>query len=441
MDETTSTYRGSAGAIFLRYAAPQALGLLVNSGYAIVDGVFIGARLGPSALAAAGVAVPALEFLIALSMAATAGAGVVVSSRLAEGNREGAVRAFNTSVALQGAIGLAIMILSALFMNPLVRFLGAPPEIRGATATYLRYILSLSPFLLYSYMLGGLARNDGRPGFAAAALTIGSISNVLLDYLFLYPLNMGIAGAALATALGPAISVAILLPHFLTKKGALYFRRERPSLSDAKRFLKLGVPSFVLEFSIGTVTLVMNYGIVRYGYGEDGLAVYLIIGYLALIVLTLFYGMAEGLQPAFSYLSAADQTRKLRSLLRCGLGVFLGIGGVCYLFILLFSIHFYRLFTPGSEIHAVFAAEKSAPYFSCFICAGINILAISYYQATAATGRSLLLASLRGLVLPALLVAFFPYAFGAEKLWLCHSFAEVATLAICVAIALSKRFD
>lgn len=441
MDETTSLYRGSPGKIFLQYAAPQALALLANTGYAIVDGVFIGARLGPSALAATGVAVPAFELLIALSMAATAGAGVVVSTRLAEGDRERAVRAFNTSMALQGAIGLAIVVLSNIFMDSLVRILGAPSEIHDATATYLRYLLSFSPFLLYGYMLGGLARNDGRPGLAAAALTIGSVANILLDYVFMYPLNMGIAGAALASGIGPVVSVLILLPHFLTeRKGVLLFKRVRLSFSDAGRILKLGVPSFVLEFSIGTVTFVMNYGIVRYGYGSNGLAVYLIVGYLALVVLTLFYGMAEGLQPAFSYLCAAGERKKLRALLNVGIGVFLGTGLVSYLLILFFSIHFYRMFTPGSEVTAIFAAEKSAPYFSGFICAGLNILAISYYQATSATGRSLFLATLRGFVLPAVLVAFLPYVFGAERLWLCHSLAEVSTLAIFVIIVLARRF-
>ena len=327
MNETTSLYRGSPGKIFLQYAAPQALALLANTGYAIVDGVFIGARLGPSALAATGVAVPAFELLIALSMAATAGAGVVASTRLAEGDRERAVRAFNTSMALQGAIGLAIVVLSNIFMDSLVRFLGAPSEIHDATATYLRYLLSFSPFLLYGYMLGGLARNDGRPGLAAAALTIGSVANILLDYVFMYPLNMGIAGAALASGIGPVVSVLILLPHFLTeRKGVLLFKRVRLSFSDAGRILKLGVPSFVLEFSIGTVTFVMNYGIVRYGYGSNGLAVYLIVGYLALVVLTLFYGMAEGLQPAFSYLCAAGERKKLRSNVHAGLR---GYGDFC----------------------------------------------------------------------------------------------------------------
>ena len=87
-----------------------------------------------------------------------------------------------------------------------------------------------------------------------------------------------------------------------------------------------------------------------------------------------------------------------------------------------------------------YASRSAGRYFSGFICAGLNILAISYYQATSATGRSLFLATLRGFVLPAVLVAFLPYVFGAERLWLCHSLAEVATLAIFVIIVLARRF-
>lgn len=431
-------YQESAGKIFVKYAFPQMIGLLFNSVYVIVDGVFIGIRLGSTALAAAGLAVPVVELLIALSMAVTSGSGVVVSNRMAVKDHANAVRAFNTCMVLQGIISAAIAVLGNLLIHPLADLLGATEDIHEMTVTYLRYILSLSPFLLFSYLLGGLARNDGRPRLAMLALTIGSLSNILLDYIFMYPLNMGIGGAALATAIGPAVSVSILLPHFIRKQGSLYFERIKPSLSDVRLFLRLGFPSFVMEYSIGMVTFLMNYGIIRYGYGEDGLAAYLIIGYLMLIILTLFLGMAEGLQPAFSYLHAAKDSRKLRSLRNGGIGVFLGIGLAAYVLTVLFSVRFYRIFTPDAEAIAFFAADQSVLYFSGFICAGINILMISYDQATAATGQALLLSSLRGCFLPAALIMLLPVLFGTEALWFCHSLAEVLTVFVCIIIGLRK---
>ena len=109
-------YDGSAGSIFIKYAIPQMIGLLFNSVYVIVDGVFIGVRLGDAALAAAGVAVPMVELLIALSMAVSSGAGVVVSYRMATKDREGTLRAFHTCLALQGAISVVIAVAGNLLL-------------------------------------------------------------------------------------------------------------------------------------------------------------------------------------------------------------------------------------------------------------------------------------------------------------------------------------
>lgn len=431
-------YKESAKRIFTKYAIPQMIGLLFNSVYIIVDGVFIGGRLGSTALAAAGVAVPIVEFLIATSMAVTSGAGVIISGCIAADDRDHAVRAFNTVIMLQGFISVLIAVLGNAFIHLLADTLGATPEIHDITVTYLRYILSLSPFLLFSYLLGGLARNDGKPKLAMVALTAGSLSNILLDYIFMYPLDMGIGGAAFATAIGPIISVLILLPHFIMKRGILHFKRVRLSPADAGRFLRLGFPSFVMEFSIGMVTFFMNYGIARYGYGEDGLAAYLIIGYLMLIILTLFLGMAEGLQPAFSYLDAVGEKKKLYELLRFGAFVFLAVGIVSYVSVMFFSIHFYRIFTPGADSIALFAANRSKMYFFGFMFAGINILMISFFQATAATGKSLLVSSLRGFILPAIFVFSVPFIFGTETLWGCHSAAETATLIVCIILFKKK---
>ena len=270
-------YKESAGKIFLKYAIPQMIGLLFNSIYVIVDGVFIGMRLGSSALAAAGVAVPVVELLIALSIGMTSGVGVVISEKLATQNFSAARNAFMNALLLQGLFAAGIAVFGNMFLYPLAFALGATSDILKLTVSYLRYIVTLSPFLLFSYLLGGLARNDGRPKLAMIALSVGSISNILLDYVFMYPLNMGISGAALATAVGPVISVAILLPHFLLKKGYLYFRKGNLDADTLIRFIRLGFPSFVMEFSIGMVTFLMNYGIVRCGFGEEGLAAYLIL--------------------------------------------------------------------------------------------------------------------------------------------------------------------
>lgn len=394
----------------------------------IVDGIFIGNCLGRDAMAAAAVGVPFIEVLIAASIAVSSGAGAVLSEHLGRGEKKQANMICNTAIRILGVIGLAIVLLGNLGIDFIAKLLGATPDIHGDAVTYLRYIITFSPFLLFSFLLGGLVRNDGCPKLAMFALTFGSVSNIVLDYVFMYPLHMGIGGAALATAVGPVFSMLILLPHFLVGKGSLRLARCRLKLWQIRKILYLGIPSFIMEFSIGIVTFVYNFAVVRHGGGELGLAAYLLIGYLMLIILTLFLGLAEGLQPVFSYFSGAGKMEQNQAVRRFAARIFLILGILCYGFVLLFAKDFYSVFTQNDPELVAFAAEKSRIYFCGFFLAGINILMISYWQSIQETKRALTISLLRSMILPPFLILVLPAMFGSEVIWGCHSLAEVLTV-------------
>lgn len=430
-------YDRKTRALFAKYAIPQMIGLLFNSIYLIVDGIFIGNRLGRDAMAAAAVSVPFIEILIALSMAVASGAGIMISSQLGQKENEKAVQTFNTAILCSAGIGISVIVLGNMFLHPLAELLGSTPRIHDKATDYLWYIVTFSPFLLFSFLLGGLARNDGCPKLAMFALAFGSVSNMVLDYVFMYPLNMGITGAALATAVGPVFSVSILLPHFLLKRGGLYFTKLKIRPHNVRPIFMLGFPSFIMEFSIGIITFVYNFAIVKYGYGEIGLAAYLAIGYLMLIILTIFLGMAEGLQPVFSYFAGTGEYNRNRDMRRFAAKIFLGTGVLCYLFILFFSSYFFSVFNPGDTELIAFITDKSIPYFCGFFLAGYNILMISYWQSTQRTKKALLISLSRSLIFPPLLIFILPIICGGEVIWLCHSTGE--GLAACVALVLLFR--
>ena len=433
-------YHGRAKTLFVKYAIPQMIGLLFNSVYIIVDGIFIGNRLGTDAMAAAAVSVPLVEFLIALSIAVSAGAGVLISGHIGRGEREEALNVFNTTVRFALVLGLLAAVLGNLFIHPLAEMLGATPQIHTEAVRYMRYIVSLSPFLIFSFLFSGLARNDGRPELAMAALVLGSISNIVLDYVFMYPLNMGVGGAALATALGPIFSVLILFPHFILKKGTLFFANMPVYPSIIQRVCTLGLPSFVMEFTIGIITFVYNAAIVRCGYGETGLAAYLIIGYLMLIILTVFLGLAEGLQPVFSYFSGTEETERSDRLCRFAVRIFLAAGIMCYLLVILFSRPFFRIFNPADVALIDFAREKSLYYFWGFFLAGCNILMIAFWQSTGKTSRALIVSLSRSMIFPPVLTAVLPAILGREIIWFCHSAAEGLTSGIVLFLFLIYRY-
>lgn len=432
-------YNGSSFKLFKRFALPQMIGLLFNSIYLIVDGVFIGNRLGREAMAAAAVAVPFIEILIAVSMAVASGAGILISTSMGRGDRREAKASFNLSIAVVTAIGLLIVIFGNIFIDNIASLLGSTPEIHEEAVTYLWYIISFSPFLMFSFLLSGLVRNDGGPKLAMFALAFGSVCNVVLDYVFMYPLNMGMAGAALATALGPIFSVLILLPHFIFKKGNLHFARPVLELERLKNIFKLGFPSFIMEFTIGIITLVYNSAIIRNGYGEIGLAAYLLIGYLMLIILTIFLGLAEGLQPVFSHFSGTGEGERSRSLLSFSIKAFLALGVLSYILILLFSRNFISIFSPGDIELINFTQEKCIYYFSGFFLAGYNLLMISYWQSNQNPGLALPLSLLRSIVFPPVLIFFLPMIFGSSAVvWICHSLSEVLTAMVTFILSRSS---
>lgn len=426
-------FEGKPRELFARFAIPQMIGLLFNSVYTIVDGVFIGNRLGREAMAAAAVAVPLIEILISVAIAVAAGAGVLIAARLGSGKGNEARRLFNTAAWMMGAAGLGVVLLGNLCLEPLALLLGAAPEVLPQAMAYLWYIVTFAPFQLFSFLLGGMARNDGRPKLAMTAMIAGAASNIVLDYVFMYPLNLGIRGAALATALGPIFSVLILLPHFLLRRGTLYFQAVRPRLAEGRSILVCGAPSFLMEFSIGIVTFLYNVAVSRHGYGELGLAAYLIIGYLMLILLTLFLGMAEGLQPVFSRFMATGEEKRNLAMRRFSTKVFLGVGVISCLLIFLGSRWFFLLFAPEDPELTAFAASRSIPYFCGFFLTGFNILMISFLQATRQTGRAMVLSLLRSVILPPALLLLLPALLGREGVWVCQSAADALTalFAIC----------
>lgn len=413
--------------LFLKYVIPQMIGLVFNSIYFIVDGMFIGQRLGTDALAAAGVAVPVVEIMIAFSMLLSVGTGVLVSAAAGRGDEAGARRVFNISIVFTLACSVAVAVCGTVFAAPLARALGADDAILADTVTYMHYFLAFSPFLVFSFALSTYARNDGKPALAMWSLIVGSVLNIVLDYVFMYPLNMGIAGAALATGLGPVSSVLLLLPHFLRKRGALYFTKTKLSWRVIGRIGVGGLPAFVAEFSIGFVTLLYNLAIVRNGLGADGLAVYIVIGYAALICLTAFLGAAQGVQPAVSYFMGAGEPARIRALF-CVTAVFNVVLGVAFYVLLLFGGRaFYGIFI-GEPALLAFTVDGSMLYFTNLPFAALNILMISFLQSMGRVGGAMAVSLARSTVPVAVLLAVLPLFMGQSGLWLAMTVAEILTL-------------
>lgn len=420
-------FRMSNKNVLIKFAIPQMIGMLFNSVYLIVDGIFIGHRLGPNALAAGGLAVPVVEFAIALAMMISVGAGVMISQAFGKEDYERANQIFNQSNLITLVLSLTLSILGVMFTKDIARLLGASDLIMSDTVTYLKYFFLGLPFLIFSFTLSTFVRNDQAPKRAMWALVIGAISNIILDYVFMYPMNLGMAGAALATALGPVFGVMILLPHFFLKQGKLAFNRIRLTFGFIKTLIQYGMAALITNFSIGMISLFYNFAIVAYGFHEMGLSAYLILGYISLIALRSFLGIAQGVQPVMSIYESQGQGEAILSLNRfvCIFNAVLGI--VLSILIMIFGKSLAAIFTSDAELMG-YAAKIAGIYFLNLVFAAINIVIATNLQALNQQKEALFLSLLRTTLPLIVFLVILPLVLGKEGIWWAMSATEIFSL-------------
>ena len=279
----------------LRVLAQHTLGMLGLSCYLLADTFFVSNRLGADGLAALNLAIPLYSLLNGVGLMLGIGGATRYAVLQAGGAAEEADRAFTGSLMLGGGAGALFVLAGILLAEPMGLWMGADGDTLEMTAVYLRTIFCFAPCFLLNNILLAFVRNDGGRRLAMAGMLAGSFSNILLDYLFLYPLGGGMFGAALATGLAPVISLAVLSAWIMKKRNGFHLRRDIP-VGRLPALCGPGTAAFVTEVSSGVVLVLMNTILLRLE-GNRGVAAYGIVANLALVALALLNGLSQGMQP------------------------------------------------------------------------------------------------------------------------------------------------
>ena len=269
----SSDTSGHIFSLFLKYVSANVLGMIGFSCYILADTFFIARGIGSDALAALNLVLPAYSLLNGTGLMIGMGGGsrYSLSSTHPEGETHRTV--FTQSVLLAVIATIFFALTGLLGAEPLCLLLGADSRTLPFAVPYIRILLAFAPLFLANNLLVCFVRNDGETALSMAGMIIGSLSNILLDYLFIYPLNLGMVGAALATATAPLISMGILSTHFLRGNSHFRLMKTKPSLSTASSICSLGVSSLITEVSSGIVILVFNFLILDLS-GNTGVAAY-----------------------------------------------------------------------------------------------------------------------------------------------------------------------
>lgn len=284
---------------FVKYTSLNVLGMLALSCYILADTFFVSQGLGTNGLTALNLAIPIYSFIHGSGLMIGMGGATKYTIFRSRGDIAAGHRSFTHAVYLAVCFAVFFVLLGLFLPGRIIGLFGAEGEVWEMGTVYLRVILLFAPAFLMNNVLLCFVRNDGAPQLSMAAMITGSLSNVVLDWVFIFPCRMGMFGAAFATGLAPLISMGVLSVHFLRRRQQFTFQFQRPRLRTAGGILSSGVPSLVTEVSSGIVMIVFN-AIILGLEGNVGVAAYGVIANLSLVVLAMYTGIAQGVQPLFS---------------------------------------------------------------------------------------------------------------------------------------------
>ena len=302
----------------IKYVIPTMLGSVCFFLFTIIDGIFVGHGVGTDALGAVNLIMPFVMVVNALFMLATIGGVTIVAIRLGQGDEDGANQAFMHAVTIAFLISIVLCGLGVFCTDTLCRLMGANDTFFEMTREYLFWY---SIFIIPSGMstaLQGFCRNDGSPVLVSAAVVTGTVCNIFGDWLLIFPMQMGLAGAAIATGISQTITFLIVLTHFLRKRGVLRFRRFRVEGSLFGQVAVRGLPECIAQFATPVTTLWMNAALIQQ-IGDIAVNAYSIISYVASFSVAIFFGTAEGLQPLFGRCYGSKDEESLHYYFKAGI--------------------------------------------------------------------------------------------------------------------------
>ena len=416
-----------------RYIFPALGGLFVTYLYNVVDGIFVGQGVGSAALGAVNIGVPFITSAVAIAAMLPMGGATIVAIRIGREEKEGANHAFMTALILTALLSLILMAVGMVFSRQIVDLSGAgklSAEMRTMSADYLFYYSAFSVPMLMSTCLSVFVRNDGSPTLSFVGMSVGAAANIFLDWLFIFPLSMGIIGAAVASGLGQVFSALILLIHFVRKKGDLRIRPFRPDLSLVKKICKRGVPEAVTQLTTPVTALCYNLMLARL-IGDVGVSTFSVLSFICSLANAILAGVAQGLQPLWGRCYGRRDTERMGWYFRRGLLINSGLSLLICGALFCFDRPVIRIFNRDPEL--VELASRALPLFSLsFLPMAWNLIYTAFLFSTKRTEAADIIAVSRGVVIKGLAIFCIPLLFGGDAIWIAPLAAELATLVLAV---------
>ena len=365
--------------VFFHYLVPAVCSTLVTSVYLLVDTLIIGQGVGALGISALNIFMPFFLLFNGIGLLFGIGSGILISSEDGMGNKKKANQYFATGFVSILSIAIILGLIWNYYLESLCVILGANSNTIDLVLEYGKCIMAFAPVFMMSNYFAPIVRNMKNPKLVMCAVLTGSVLNVILDYVFVFPMDMGMFGAAAATVIGSLTTLLVLSTHFIKKQNRVKINKETISLKLVAPILKCGFSSLIMEVANGFVIFIFNIQILKY-IGNNGIVVYGIISNCVLVGLALFNGVAQAAQPIIATNFGAGLNTRVKKVLKYALITTTIIGVSLFAVVFLFTGQIIKVFVQAnSEILSV-GIPALRLYLSAFCIMNINILISSYFQ-------------------------------------------------------------
>jgi len=416
---------------FFKYVSQNIFGLIGTSCYILADTYFIAQAAGTDGVTLLNLCLPMYNLIFAFGSMIGLGAATRYAILRAQGDAR-AQRYFSNAIFSVCILAVPFMLVGIFRPDGLLRLMGGDADIVALGMNYARIFLMFTPFFMCNYVVASFVRNDGDPSLAMVATLSGSLFNVVFDYIFIFPMGLGLPGAALATAISPILSISVCSAHFIKKSNTITFVRKAPSVRLLAQSCQLGISGFVGELSSGVTTTVFNFLLLRLA-GNVAVAAYGVVANFALVATAIFNGVAQGAQPLVSQCYGKNEMAGARKLLLLGCGTALGLAALLYGVVFGYTDALTALFnSENSALMAAFAHSGMRIYFVGYFFAGCNIVAAGYLGAVNRPAEASITSLCRGMVAIVVCSLVLSALFGMNGVWAAFPVSEAITLALTV---------
>lgn len=423
----------------IAFAAPNMVMMLFSSMYIIVDGIFVSRFLGTLALSAVNMIYPIVCFQMAVGIMIATGGSAIIARKLGEGKERSACETFSFLVLVTFAAGVIMAVLGVAFIDQIMSVLGVSPLQADLCRVYGIIMSAFAPFFLLQTAFQVFFVTAGRPGVGLVVIVIAGITNMALDYLFMGPMNFGIAGAALATGIGYCIpSLVGMIYFFNLKSRRLHFARPRFDGGALLKACSNGSSEMVTNLANAVTTLLFNIIFMRY-WGEDGVASITIVMYFQYVLTAVHFGYANGVAPIISFKYGCQDGKQLRRIIKnslwfvalCSIGAFFLSQYLAGPVAAFFS-------SKGSRVYEI-TVEGLRLYAVGFILMGISIFASAMFTALSDGRTSAIISFARTFLFLVAMILLLPPLLGETGVWLTVPAAELLGILVAIYYLLKDR--